>query len=642
MVCRKHQKTDRNPVVSESFVLEERDIRHRLTISEKLYGREKEVKERLEAFERVSVFFTKIFNNNLSITPEKKLFACSFVVATLLCNYQQAMSRTGYVYAQTPDPTSLPSEINPLPSDVLPQPSMPEEQLLPPLELPDQSIPGQDDANAKFQVDRIEVVGSTVFTPEQFAAITNPFVGKELTFVELLQIKDVITKFYTDKGYVTTGALITPQTLEAGTVKIQVIEGSLQEIKITGNRRLQTGYIRDRIQLGAKKPLNVPRLMEKLQLLRLDPRIQNLSAELQMGVIPGTNILQVEVQEADTFSLTTTIDNGRSPSVGSFRRGVDLQEANLLGLGDTLSVGYANTDGSNAINVNYKLPINAHNGTISLGFNQGWNRVIEEPFSVLDIQSNTTSYELSYRQPLIQKPTQELAMGLSFSRQESQTELGLDNIGGFPLSPGADADGKTNISALRFFQDYTQRSTSQVFAARSQFSFGVDWFGANVSDNAPDSRFFAWRGQAQWVRKLASDTLFLVRGDLQLAADSLVPLEQFGLGGQISVRGYRQDTLLTDNGLLFSAELRLPIVRAANIGGVLQLTPFIDVGQGWNTKGDNPSTSTLVGTGLGLLWKQGNNFSARLDWGIPLVSVEGEKSSLQENGLYFSVSYSPF
>ncbi|MGM3307446.1 ShlB/FhaC/HecB family hemolysin secretion/activation protein [Anabaena sp. WFMT] len=641
LVCRGYRETDRKPVVIESFVLRKRDIsvgvarpRHHLTIPEKLYVREKEVKERLEAFERVSGFFTKIFNINLSIIPERKLFACSFVVATLLCNYQQAI-------AQTPNPTSLPSEINPLPSDVLPQPSE-TEQLLPPLELPDQSIPGQDDSNAKFQVDRIEVVGSTVFTPEQFAAITEPFVGKELTFVELLQIKDVITKLYTDKGYVTTGALITPQTLEAGTVKIQVIEGSLQEIKITGNRRLQTGYIRDRIQIGAGKPLNVPRLMEKLQLLRLDPRIQNLSAELQMGVSPGTNILQVEVQEADTFSLTTTIDNGRSPSVGSFRRGVDLQEANLLGLGDTLSVGYANSDGSNAINVNYRLPINAHNGTLSFGFNQGWNRVIEEPFSVLDIQSNTTSYELGYRQPLIQKPTQELAMGLSFSRQESQTELGLDNIGGFPLSPGADADGKTNISALRFFQDYTQRSTSQVFAARSQFSLGVDWFGANVSDNAPDSRFFAWRGQAQWVRKLASDTLFLVRGDLQLAADSLVPLEQFGLGGQISVRGYRQDTLLTDNGLLFSAEFRLPIVRAAKIGGVLQLTPFIDVGQGWNTKGDNPSTSTLVGTGLGLLWKQGNNFSARLDWGIPLVSVEGEKSSLQENGLYFSVSYSPF
>ncbi|MBD2254141.1 ShlB/FhaC/HecB family hemolysin secretion/activation protein [Nostoc parmelioides] len=569
-----------------------------------------------------------------------KFIKYAFVIGAVLCDYHQAI-------AQTPDPSSLPKDrledipTRTLPSEVLQKPSD-QEQLPAPTDLLEQENPVQNDTNAKFRVDRIEVVGSKVFPPEKFASITDAYVGREVSFAELLQVRDAITKLYTDNGYVTTGAVITPQTVEAGVIQIQIVEGGLQEIKIVGNRRLRSQYIRDRIQLGASKPLNVPRLIEKLQLLRLDPRIQNLSAELQMGVEPGTNILQVEVQEADTSSLTATLDNGRSPSVGSFRRGINLQEGNLLGLGDTLSVGYNNTDGSNAINLNYQLPINAHNGTVSFGFNQGWNRVIEDPFSVLDIQSNTTSYEFGYRQPLIQKPTQELAVGLSFSRQESQTELGLDNIGGFPLSPGADAEGRTKISAFRFTQEYTQRSNEQVFAARSQFSLGVNWFDANVNQDEPDSRFFAWRGQAQWVRQLAPDTLFLARGDIQLASTSLVPLEQFGLGGQQSVRGYRQDTLLTDNGLLLSGELRLPIFRAAKLGGVLQLTPFIDVGTGWNTQSNNPSPSTFVGTGLGLLWKQGDTFSARLDWGIPLTSVDGEKRSLQENGLYFSLQYSPF
>jgi hemolysin activation/secretion protein len=587
-----------------------------------------------------SGFCEFFFNIKSSIITDVKLLTFGFVVATLLCNYQQAI-------AQIPNFNSLPTDhlqeipVTPLPSDVLPQPSQPEPLLSPP-QLPKTEIPGNNDQNIKFKVDRIEVVGSTIFQPEDFTAVTSSFVGRELTFTELLQVKDAVTKLYTDKGYVTTGALITPQTVESGVIKIQVVEGSLQEIKIVGNRRLNSQYIRSRIQLGAGKPLNVPRLIEKLQLLRLDGRIQNLSAELQTGASPGTNLLQVEVKEANTLKLTTTLDNGRSPSVGTFRRKIDLQEANLLGLGDTLSVGYANTDGSNAINVSYELPVNAHNSTVSFSYNQGWNNVIEKPFSVLDIQSNSQSYEFGYRQPLIQKPTQELAIGLFFSHQESQTKLGLDNIGGFPLSPGADAQGRTNISALRFFQEYTQRTNQQVFAVRSQFSFGVDWFGANVNDNAPDSRFFSWRGQAQWVRQLAPDTLFLVRGDLQLAADSLVPLEQFGLGGQLSVRGYRQDTLLTDNGILFSAEFRLPIVRVSQIAGVLQLTPFIDVGKGWNVNGENPSSNTLVGTGLGLLWKQGDNLSARIDWGIPLISVDGEKRSLQENGLYFSVQYSPF
>ncbi|OKH55202.1 peptide transporter [Calothrix sp. HK-06] len=586
------------------------------------------------------IFYTNTLSNCLSVLTAIVPLTFGFFVATVLCDYQQAI-------AQTSNPSSLPPDgledipVTPLPSDILPQPSE-QNQLLPPPQLPETQTPRQDDIGAKFQVDRIEVVGSSVFKSEDFTPVTSRYVGREVSFAELLQVKDAITKLYTDKGYVTTGTLIPPQTLEAGVIKIQVVEGSLQEIKIVGNRRLHSKYIRERIQLGAGKPLNVARLLEKLQLLRLDPRIQNLNAELQTGTRPGTNILQVEVKEADTFRLTTTLDNGRSPSVGSFRRGIDLQEANLLGLGDTLSVSYANTDGSNTINANYTLPVNAHNGTISFGFNQGWNNIIEKPFSVLDIQSNSKSYELGYRQPLIQKPTQEFAVGISFSRQESQTELGLDNIGGFPLSPGADANGKTNISALRFTQEYTQRSNQQVFAARSQFSVGVDWFGANINKDAPDSRFFSWRGQAQWVRQLKPDTLFLVRGDLQAAADSLVPLEQFGLGGQLSVRGYRQDALLTDNGLLLSAEFRLPILRAPKMEGLLQLTPFIDIGKGWNNDGKNPSPSMLVGTGLGLLWKQGNNFSARLDWGIPLVSLEGEKRSLQENGLYFSVSYSPF
>lgn len=573
------------------------------------------------------------------------------MTATIICGQsaaiaQSASSLTAPTISSTPEPNRLErpirlEDVTPpqLPTDVLPpQPS--DRELLPLPNLPELPSSGPGDANEKFRVDRIEVVGSTVFQPEQFAKVTAPFIGRELTFAELLQARDAVTKLYVDNGYVTTGALIAPQTIKNGVVTIQVVEGSVQEIQVTGNRRLRSFYIRDRVRLGTDTPLNVNHLLEKLQVLRLNPRIQNLSAELQAGTTPGTSILQVDVQEAKTFWVDLYADNGRSPSVGSFRRGVELREANLLGFGDTLRINYANTTGSNTIDASYAVPVNAHDGTLAFAFSQGWNRVIEKPFNVLDIQSTSRSYDFTYRQPLLQTPTQELALGLTFSRQESQTELGIDNIGPFPLSPGADSQGRTKVSALRFFQEYTQRSSQSVLALRSQFSVGVDWFGATVNNNAPDSRFFAWRGQAQWVQLLAPDTLFLIRGDLQLAGDPLLPLEQFGLGGQLSVRGYRQDALLTDNGALVSAEARLPILRVPKIEGVLQLAPFIDVGKGWNHNGRNPSPDTLVGVGLGLLWKQGDRFTARFDWGYPLTSIEGEKRTLQEKGLYFSVRYS--
>ncbi|WP_338421896.1 ShlB/FhaC/HecB family hemolysin secretion/activation protein, partial [Nostoc flagelliforme] len=76
------------------------------------------------------------------------------------------------------------------------------------------------------------------------------------------------------------------------------------------------------------------------------------------------------------------------------------------------------------------------------------------------------------------------------------------------------------------------------------FSLGLGAFDATINQEAPDSRFFSWQGQAQWARLLARDTLMLLHLNTQLATTTLLPLEQFGAGGVDSVRGYRQDFLL--------------------------------------------------------------------------------------------------
>ncbi|MBD1855865.1 MULTISPECIES: ShlB/FhaC/HecB family hemolysin secretion/activation protein [Leptolyngbya] len=538
-----------------------------------------------------------------------------------------------------PPPQDLPRPLPPQPSPPEPTstPLPPPDQLLPGLTPPTPEPP--ENVSDTIQIKQIEIVGSTVFRPQDFAEITRKYVDRRISFAELLQIRTEITELYIKQGYVTSAAVLPPQVLTGGTVKIQIIEGAIASIDVIGTRRLNPAYIRSRIGLVAQKPLNVNRLLEGLRLLQLDPLIASISADLQAGTRPGTSVLQITIAEAKTLTLSPLLDNSRSPSVGSFRRQLEVSQANLLGLGDGLRASYTNTDGSNGIDLSYIVPFNARNGTLRLAYGSTRSRVIEEPFDILEIQARSRYYELTLRQPIVQHPTNEFAIGLTFSRQESQTELGLDNIGPFPLSPGADEQGRTQISALRFFQEYVQRSDRQVFAARSQFSLGLNFLNSTINEQAPDSRFFAWRGQAQWTRLLARDSLFLVRGDMQLADRTLVPLEQIGVGGQETVRGYRQDALLTDNGFLFSTELRLPIFRPRN--GLVQLTPFVDLGTGWNRSGDNPEKNTLVGAGLGLLWRQGENFSARIDFGFPLVSIENEKHTLQENGIYFSIRYSP-
>ncbi|BBD63743.1 surface antigen D15 domain-containing protein [Nostoc commune NIES-4072] len=524
---------------------------------------------------------------------------------------------------------------------------IPQPQPQPALELPPRIFPSSEDRldlPKSIVVRKFEFDGNTAFSDEKLTKITAQFTKRSLTFVELLQVEATVTKLYTDAGYINCGAVIPAgQTLSqrGSVVKIQIIEGGLEQIVVTGTRRLNSNYIRSRLAIATARPLNQKRLLSALQLLQLDPLIQNISAELSAGSRPELSLLTVKVIEADSFNTEFFIDNSRAPSVGSLRRGVRINEGNLLGFGDGLNLEYINTDGSNAFDLRYNIPVNPRNGTITLRGGLTSTEIVEPPFDRLDIIGNSNYFELGFRQPLILSPNREFAVGLSVLRQESKSELK-----GFPgvlVSPGANEQGETRISALQFFQEYQQRNSQQALALRSQFNLGLNIFNATVNNDPPDSRFFSWRGQGQYVRLLAPQTLLVIRSDLQLSTRALVPLEQFGLGGLRSVRGYRQDILLTDNGFLASAEVQLPVLRVKNVGGVLQVVPFIDFGVGWNSSGNpGPNTNTLLGLGLGLQWQMSDRLNARLDYGIPLTDIQDRGRTLQEDGIYFSVVANPF
>jgi hemolysin activation/secretion protein len=558
------------------------------------------------------------------------------------------------VLAQTAKPT-LPKQINPsIPNPILPrrpEPPVPVPQPIPqpPLDLSPAPTPPPGERSGLpggISVSRFEFEGNTAFSNQDLAKVTAPFINRPITFTELLQVETAVTKKYTEAGYINSGAVIAAgQTLSptGAVVKIQIIEGGIEEIRISGTKRLQPNYVRSRLKLATARPLNQKRLLEALQVLQLDPLIQTISADLSAGSRPESGVLAVTVQEAKTFTTELFADNNRAPSVGSFRRGFRVNQGNWLGFGDGISFEYANTSGSNALNLSYRIPVNARNGAVTVSGGVSLTNVIEKPFDFLDISGNSYSVDVSFRQPIIQTPKQEFALGITASRQESNVKLSaLPGLNGV-LSPGSDANGTTRISALRLFQDWTRRGSEDVFSVRSQFNAGFGVLDATINAQAPDGRFFDWRGQAQYVRLLARDTLFVFRSDLQFSPGALVPVEQFSLGGQQSVRGYRQDALLTDNGVSASAEVRFPILRVKSIKGLLQIVPFVDFGLGWNSGGNaDPSPNTLVGAGVGLQWQMGNSLNARFDWGIPLTDIRSDKKSLQEQGLYFSINYSPF
>ncbi|GFE71055.1 ShlB/FhaC/HecB family hemolysin secretion/activation protein [Chroococcus sp. FPU101] len=527
---------------------------------------------------------------------------------------------------------------NPLrpPTEPPPEPEVlpPLEQILPPFSEPP-ALPQPPQILGSIVVQQFEVIGSTIFSREELTTLLEPYTKRPISFTELLQAQEAITKLYVDQGYITSGAFIPPQAIKDGVVKIEVIEGKIEALEITGLKRLRDNYVRSRISRGTGTPLNTRDLLEALQLLQLDPLISNLQAELSAGTRPGLSVLTVKVQEDQSLSALLRLDNERNSSVGSQRRILQINHANLLGFGDRFNVQYYNTDGSNALDdLSYSIPVNPTNGTIGLRYRLIDSKIIDEPFNVLDIQSNYHQYEISYRQPIILKPTEELALGINVDHQFADTSLRVD------VNERLESD--TEVTAIRLSQEYIKRDNRQVFAVRSQFNIGLQGAATDLNGNQISDQFFSWESQAQYLRVLASDTLFVFRTNLQLSPNELLSLEQFGIGGIYTVRGYPQDLLLADNGFSFSAEVRQNILKIPAWQTTLQLTPFFDFGTVWNNSDVELSKNTLYSVGLGLRLLIGNNFTAQLDWGIPLVDLDYPVNSLQDNGLHFSIQYRLF
>jgi hemolysin activation/secretion protein len=151
----------------------------------------------------------------------------------------------------------------------------------------------------------------------------------------------------------------------------------------------------------------------------------------------------------------------------------------------------------------------------------------------------------------------------------------------------------------------------------------------------------------QRVQRLSDDHLLIVQADLQLTPDSLLPSQQFIIGGGHSVRGYRQNARSGDNGFRFSMEDRIALDRDEGGIPVFQLAPFLDIGAVWNFA-DNPNElpdqTFLISTGLGLIWDSFGGIkglSLRLDYGIPFIDLDDRGRNIQDQGFYFSLIYQP-
>ncbi|MBF0113396.1 MAG: ShlB/FhaC/HecB family hemolysin secretion/activation protein [Desulfamplus sp.] len=509
----------------------------------------------------------------------------------------------------------------------------------------------QAQGNAIFTLKGVLFEGNTLFSDKQLNEVAKKFINQQISMADLEELRYQLTRYYVDKGYINSGALIKPnQNVNNGVVTYLIIEGRLTNIEIKGNGRLRENYIKKRVWKDGDTPFNTHKLQDYFQMLLHDPLIEKMEGNIVPGIKPGEAKLDIDVTRARPYDLNITTSNHSSPNLGSEKLSINQTLRNLTGFGDSINAILDLTEGTQEIDATYAIPINSENTTVSFNYNYSKNDIVSNPLDSLNIESRLQSTKIAINHPLYHTLRRDFTIGLSLKSEETRTYISGTP---FSFSDGTD-NGISQATVLQLIQSFDDRTTHQVMALRSTFSFGVDILSPTLhSASLPDGEFVAWLGQVQYGRRFdgkAGQIIF--KGNVQLADDRLFSMEQFTLGGAQSVRGYRENTHAGDNGYLLSLEWRIPVweskktVAEDNHNKLLQFATFMDYGSAWERehfkREGNRSDNTLHSVGLGLLWST-PKLDAQIYYGYAIEDVDpSSEYNLQDDGLHFNVTYNFF
>ncbi len=547
-------------------------------------------------------------------------------------------------------PEYLPEESSPESKKNFTLPPIPKKRV--PQSEGESSTDGTDKSQTKlFELKGVKFEGNTLFSNEQLNEVVAPFINKQIGMAELEELRYQLTRYYIDKGYINSGALIKPnQKVIDGIVIYLIIEGRLTNINIKGNGRLKENYIKKRVwKDGDTTPFNTNKLQDYFQMLLQDPLIDKMDGNIVPGIKPGEAELDIDVTRARPYDLNITASNHASPNLGSKKLALNQTLRNLSGFGDSFNTILDLTEGTREIDATYAIPINAQNTTLALNYNYSKNEIISEPLDSLNIESRLQSTKLSLNHPFYRTLKRDISMGVSVKSEETRTYISGSP---FSFSDGAD-NGISKATVVQLTQSFDDRTTHRVMALRSTFSFGVDMLSPTLqTESLPDGEFVAWLGQVQYGRRFEGRIgQVIFKGNVQLADDRLFSMEQFVLGGAQSVRGYRENERTGDNGYLLSLEWRIPVWESEKTGQeekakLLQIAPFMDYGSAWDRehfkREGNRGDNTLHSVGIGFLWST-PKLDAQIYYGY---AIEDEKSNyehdIQDDGIHFSVTYNFF
>ena len=413
-----------------------------------------------------------------------------------------------------------------------------------------------------FDIWEFRVNGNTVLDNRQIESAVYPFLGPKKSFADVQAAQQALGEIYKEQGYSFANILIPEQDVDNGVVNLNVVEGKVSRVKISGNKYFSRGEIRKKLTaLEAGQPADLPKIQE--QLARLNRENPNLSVVpiARPGKDPETVEIELRVKDELPFRAGFELNGRNSPDTSRTRASVNLGYSNLWQKNHNLSTSFQttpeDTDEVQVISANYSMPIfNSDNrllfywidsdsdiATVNATTVVGSGRIfgIRGLFPIFGNDRLFQSLSIGIESKDFDQTATVFADSLNSSSQDTPiryTSANADYTGFYRFDKSTLTFGAGVRLGLRGLGNSLTEFESRRIGSRNNFVYLVS--------NATYNYIFE------------NDLSLSLRGEAQFTGDPLIGNEQYSSGGQFNVRGYLTSQELTDEALFASIELSSP------------------------------------------------------------------------------------
>lgn len=486
----------------------------------------------------------------------------------------------------------------------------------------------------KVFIDKIEISQPHLLPQQLLEAVLAGFQGREVYASELAALQNHLNKMYQEAGYITSGVIIPEQQIQNGVLKLEVVHGRLGSIENSGNKSLSNDYVNAIVAEGVTVPLNAKSLHNSLLLLKQHPLVEEVEAQLLPGARTDESRLLLDIKERSPYLFSASANNYLSPSVGEFQLQLMGGHQSLFGLRDRLVANASISKGVKDAGLSYTVPFTAKDHSLSVYFQQSRYAIVEAPFDEVDLESTTSQSGVKTSFTLQRKIHSVFKLNAAIVQKQSETSMLGETIS---LSPGM-RDGEARTTSVQLGFNWRYRGVKTGGGLQGVLEKGLDANNATINETGPDGEYLLAKGSLHVMRRFSERNHrahFRVGG--QLTKDPLLSLQKFALGGARSVRGYRENYLVRDNGLQASIESQFNVYK-----GKLFLAPFIDAGRSWNNNNSwyaPNSAKYIYSIGAGVQWQANRHFNSELFIAKGLSDEPDTGNELQDKGVHFSLAY---